>query len=139
MLNECNMSNIDIIKKQLFAYGVVGLLGTGVHYLLFILIYNFLRIPAAWASSCGFVVGAVINHNLNRRYVFSTRNTYICTSLRFYTVALFGLILNYMLMYIQVELFYIHYLLSQLVSTAMVFLATFLVNRVWTFGTPKPC
>lgn len=133
------MSKVDIIMKQLCAYGVVGLLGTAIHYLLFILIYNTLRIPAAWASSCGFVVGAVINHNLNRRYVFSTVNTYIFTSLRFYAVALGGFILNYMLMYIQVELFYIHYLVSQLVSTAMVFLATFLANRIWTFSAPKAC
>lgn len=41
------MSNFDVIKKQFLAYGAVGLLGTAIHFLVFVLIYQLTRIPTS--------------------------------------------------------------------------------------------
>jgi len=120
--------------NQLFTYGALGLVGTAGHYLVLYLLVEFGGFAVLIAASAGFVTGAVINHELNRRFLFhGTQRSYSGSAVRFFMVAGAGFLVNLSIMYVLTVLASTHYLVAQLVATGLIFLATFLVNKLWTF------
>ncbi len=86
------------------------------------------------SSSAGFVTGAVINHELNRRVLFHrTQRSYSGSAVRFFIVATAGFLVNLSVMYVLTGIFSAYYLVAQVAATGLVFLVTFLVNKLWTF------
>lgn len=119
---------------ELFVYGFLGLFGTAGHYLTLYLLVEWFAVPVLLATSAGFALGAIINHELNRRFLFrQTRRSYRGSASRFFSVALFGFFVNLFVMYLLFESLRVHYFLAQLSSTATVVLLTFILNRIWTF------
>ena len=53
-------SNLDVLAQ----YGVAGSLAVGVHYLVLILLVEGAAVDATLSSSCGFMVGVVVNYLL---------------------------------------------------------------------------
>lgn len=120
--------------NQLFIYGALGLVGTAGHYLVLFLLVEFAELAVLISSSAGFVTGAVINHELNRRFLFHrTQRSYSGSAVRFFMVAAAGFLVNLSVMYVLTDVFSAHYLIAQVVATGLVFLVTFLVNKLWTF------
>lgn len=120
--------------NQLFIYGALGLVGTAGHYLVLYLMVEFVGLAVLTSSSAGFVTGAVINHELNRRFLFHrTQRSYSGSVVRFFIVAAAGFLVNLSVMYVLTGIFSVYYLIAQVVATGLVFLATFLVNKLWTF------
>lgn len=120
--------------NQLFAYGALGLVGTAGHYFVLYLLVEFAELSILVSTSAGFMTGAVVNHELNRRFLFHrTDRSYGASALRFYMVAIAGFLVNLSTMYVLTEFVAGHYLIAQMVATGLVFLATFLVNKLWTF------
>ena len=120
--------------NQLFAYGALGLVGTAGHYFILFLLVNLAALPVVLSSSCGFVVGAIVNHELNRRFLFhGTQRSYGGSAVRFFIVAGAGFLVNLSVIYVLAAVFSVYYLLAQVVATGLVFLVTFLINKLWTF------
>lgn len=117
---------------QLLRYALVGGLATGVHYALMAGLLRSDWLPVA-ASTSGAVLGALVAYAANRRWTFATEHS-AARLLRFMAVAALGVLLNAML------LATIHYwlfqsiIVAQLLTTAGVFVATFLINRNWSFA-----
>lgn len=127
------MSGIRHIN-QLFVYGALGLVGTAGHYLVLYLLVELGEISVLISSSAGFVTGAVINHELNRRFLFHrTQRSYSGSAIRFFMVATAGFLVNLTVMFVLTDIFTVHYLIAQVAATGLVFLVTFLVNKLWTF------
>ena len=120
--------------SQLFAYGALGLVGTAGHYLILYLLVEFRGLSVLVSTSAGFVTGAIINHELNRRFLFhKTQRSYSGSAIRFFIVAAAGFLVNLSVMYVLTGIFSVYYLSAQVVATGLVFLVTFLVNKLWTF------
>ena len=120
--------------SQLAVYGFLGLFGTACHYLTLYLLVELGSLSVLAATSVGFVVGALVNHELNRRYLFHhTERSYRDSATRFFVVAAFGFLVNLLAMYVLTNLLMAHYILSQLFATGVVFLMTFIFNKLWTF------
>ncbi|MCR8915804.1 GtrA family protein [Marinobacter panjinensis] len=120
--------------NQLFTYGALGLVGTASHYLVLYLLVEIAGLAILISSSAGFVTGAIINHELNRRFLFHrTQRSYGGSAVRFFLVAAAGFIVNLSVMYVLTIVFSTYYLVAQVAATGLVFLATFLVNKLWTF------
>jgi len=63
------------LGRQIFLYGVVGGIGTLGHYLVLVLLVELAGSGAVIASGLGVILGALVNHELNRMLVFPvTRN-----------------------------------------------------------------
>lgn len=91
-------------------------------------------VRAVLASMAGFVLGALVNYYLNHRITFRSDKRHGEAATKFLTVALVGFVLNSALMALETEIFHIHYLVAQVVTTLVVLIWTFSGNRLWTFA-----
>ncbi|MBR9871241.1 MAG: GtrA family protein [Gammaproteobacteria bacterium] len=120
----------------LFRYGVAGIVGTLAHYAVLLGMVEYFGLSVLIATSTGFVLGAVVNHELNRRFVFDARGkSYGHTAIKFMIIAVVGFCINLAAMFVLNILFALQYIVAQVLATGLVFLITFLLNKSWTFGT----
>lgn len=103
------------------------------HYVVFVtLVYAGSTAPV-FASSTGFIIGAVINYFLNHIYTFRSNIKHKEGLHKFFTVGLIGLLLNTLIMSLLTGLLSVHYFVSQVAATGIVLLWNFEINRIWTF------
>src|SRR5262245_54701182 len=116
------------VVVQFVKFGIVGISNT----LLTLVVYTvLLKVFGVWylaASAVGFVVGAVNGFLLNRRWTFAGHVGDALTPVRWGVVQGCGLALNEGLLYLFVDDAGVEKLLSQVCATAIVTVATFLVN-----------
>jgi len=111
----------------------VGLVATAVHFcVLSLLVEAQMAAPLA-ASLAGFVSGALVGYVMNYYLTFGSDLPHRRTLWRFLVVAFIGMLLNMALMAIMLNLVGAHYLLAQVMATAVVLLWNFSINLVWTF------
>jgi len=122
-----------LIFKQIVKFGMVGVLGTLAHYALLILGVDGLGQSVLLSSSLGFILGAFINHHFNRRYTFTSEKTYLQTLIQFMVSASGLFLLNLVLMYVLSDLLSLQYLIAQVITTGIVFLAGFIINKFLIF------
>jgi putative flippase GtrA len=114
-------------------YAGIGAIGTAVHYLTLIgLVRGFGTVPVV-ASTAGFVAGAFVNYALNHKFTFASERMHRVALPRFFAVAAAGLLLNGLVMAAILVIVPVHYLIAQVVATAVVLVTGFLANRRWTF------
>jgi len=118
---------------QLIRFFGVGLFSAVAHFGMLILLVQGYGMAAVPASAAGALVGAAVNYSLNYRYTFRSSKKHREAVFKFAIVALIGLLLNTFFMWLGVEIFQMHYLLSQVVTTGLVFIWSFAANRFWTF------
>ena len=121
------------LRAQMFNFAGVGAAWTAAHYVLLIIMVEQAGVDAVWASTGSFLAGAVINYGLNYRFTFRSTKPHRETALKFFAIALTGMVLNGAIMHVAINFLSWHYLPSQIVATALVFFWNFFANRVWTF------
>jgi putative flippase GtrA len=125
--------NLKTTLRRLTAFGLVGVIGTGAHYLVLIMLVESAGINPVTATSVGFVVGALVNYALNRRYTFQSSKPHLDAGPKFFIIAIVTGIVNSLLVYGGANLLGANYLLVQIGATFIVFLANFALNSLWTF------
>jgi len=122
----------DLFRQfvRFFGVGCVSAIG---HYGLLILLVQAAGVSAVAASGAGALLGAWINYSLNYRYTFRSSKRHTESIARFAVVAVIGLLLNTLFMWIGVDQLGLHYLLSQVLTTGLVMIWSFAANRHWTF------
>jgi putative flippase GtrA len=106
------------------------------HYGLLIALVQIGSVPAVPASAAGALLGAWINYAVNYRFTFRSKKRHRETALKFAAIAVVGLVLNTLFMWVGTEVIGAHYLISQIVTTALVLIWSFAGNRCWTFQIP---
>jgi putative flippase GtrA len=123
------------ILSQLAKFALVGAFGTLVHYAILILMVEKGGTSAVIGSSIGAIAGAFVNYFLNYYFTFRSNRRHAEAIVQFYIVAGTGFLLNALLMWLIADLLGVYYILAQLVTTGLVLLWNFSINRVWTFRT----
>lgn len=118
--------------KRLSRYAAVGVLATAAHYALMALAVEAGHWPAWLASGTGALLGAQVAFWGNRHYTFGHRGPLAAAWARFHVTAGAGAVLGMGLVALGVQ-GGVHYLLAQVLATGVVMLATFAVNRAWSF------
>lgn len=114
-------------------YAGVGALATVVHYAVLILCVEGLGWPPGASSPLGACAGAMVAYAGNRRVTFrDTTRPHAEALPRFAGVALVGAAGNGLIVGGLAALG-VHYLLAQVVATGVVVVATYQINRRWTF------
>ena len=121
---------------QFLLFAGVGAVGTLGHYTTLIVLVQFWTVDPVFASSVGFVVGAVINYILNYHFTFQSKKRHAEALTKFLIVAVIGAVINAFIMYIGVENTNFNYMIVQLFATGVVLLWNFIVNKLWTFAHP---
>ena len=121
------------LAKQITKFGLVGLLGTFVHYAFLIVGVDVFKQSVLLCSSIGFVLGAMVNHHFNRRFTFDSEKTYMQTFIQFMVSASGLFVLNLLFMFLLVEWAKIQYFIAQIITTGIVFLSGFIINKFIVF------
>lgn len=119
---------------QFLMFAGIGAIGTVGHYTVLIVLVQFWAVDPVFASSFGFVVGAIINYILNYHFTFQSDKQHAEALTKFLIVATIGAGINGLIMYIGVENTRINYLVIQIFATLVVLIWNFVVNKVWTFA-----
>jgi len=127
-----------MFNRQFIQYAMVGVMGTIVHYCVLLMLHELFFVATLIATTVGAIAGAGVNYALNYIYTFKSKQPHQLTMIRFFIVALLGLLLNYVTMAKLQEYAAWHYLFSQILATLMVLIMGYFLNKYWTFGQQKP-
>jgi putative flippase GtrA len=131
--------NNDNVLVQLFRYTWVGGLAFIVDYLSLYLLTEYAEVYYLLSAGIAFVLGLTVNYVLSTLWVFS--NSRLSNKLSefvvFTIIGIIGLGLNEVIMYICCKSFNIHYLISKLFSTVVVFLWNFFGRKYILFTNKK--
>jgi len=115
----------------------VGALCTAMQYLLLVTGVEWLGMNAVFASSVGYVVSAVANYLLNRRYTYASQAPHRALVWRFVAVMAVGSVLNALFMQLLHGYLHWQYVLAQLSATGAALVWNFCAHRYWTFSRSK--
>jgi len=115
-------------------YALIGGLATAVHYCLLVVMVEVWGVSAGAAAAAGALGGALAAYlgtgPLPLARAAGQRGAWRC----FLTVAASGALLSGSLVWSGTTLLGMHYLVPQLLATALVLVAGFAMNRHWTFA-----
>ena len=121
-----------MIKKFSRFLGV-GAVATAVQYALLFVLVEFAGTSILLASATGFTTSAIFNYFANFYFTFNCNRRHSEAFPKFFGVSAVGLFLNTATLHLFADDFGMHYLVAQLLSTVVVLLWNFEVNRRWTY------
>ena len=121
---------------QLFRYGFVGGVAFVVDYGSLYVLTEFLSVPYLWSAAIAFILGLVTNYLLSISWVFKKNATLQRWQefLFFAIIGVIGLGFNELIMYVGTDLLHLHYMLSKLISTVIVFFWNFFARKYLLFN-----
>jgi putative flippase GtrA len=131
------------LLSRFLLYAVVGAAGTAAHYAFLLTAVSMGAMAPVPASVLGAVVGAVVNFVLNAAFTFRGHQGSNFghfdwgTAARFFATAGLAALANGALMAVLVDGLRLDYRLAQLMVTAVLMCATYVINSMWTFRVSK--
>lgn len=124
----------DIFWK-LVKFSVVGGSGLVIDFGLTYLAKERLNVNKYVANAIGFTVAASTNFFLNKRWTFGNTSPQVVNQYTlFFTIALVGLALNQIILYVLHHYFRTNFYLAKLVATGLVVFWNFTMNYLITFS-----
>ena len=120
------------LLEQLLKFGVVGVICFLIDFGLLVIMTEAFSINYLISSGISFAVSVTVNYLLSMRYVFVSKNASAKTAEFFVFVALsvVGLGINQLLMWIMVDKIHIYYMLSKVITTAIVMIYNFVTRKL---------
>jgi putative flippase GtrA len=119
---------------QFILFTAIGAVGTAGHYATLIMLVELIHLDPTFSSFLGAIVGAVINYLLNYKYTFRSSKPHHIAASKFMLIAAIGAGINTLLMYTFIHIAGIYYLLALIITTLLVLIWNFLLNKMWTFA-----
>ena len=105
-----------------------------VHYGLLIALVEGADIDPVPATLAGYVAGGLLSYWLNRKHTYESDRPHREATWRFALVALVGFLVTWFLMHAFTVWLDGPYLPSQIITTGVVMLWSFMAHRAWTFA-----
>ena len=116
-----------------FKFGIVGFSGVFIDFTITYYLKEIIELPLFLSNSFGFIIAATSNYIINRIWTYkSNDNNILIESLRFLLIALIGLIINFCIIYLLLDLKLTFYL-SKAISIIIVFVWNFSANHFFNF------
>lgn len=128
-----NDMHSDMFVMQFVRFVFVGIIVAIVHFIILFLFVEYANLGPIYSSSLGFAVSAIVNYLLNYHYTFHSKASHHKAIVRFFIIALIGLVANAFLMKIWISMLSMYYIVAQIFSILCVMIWNFLANRKWTF------
>lgn len=123
------------IWLQLLRYGFVGGVAFVADYGTLFVLTHYAGVHYLLSAGIAFCIGLTVNYLLSISWVFN-KNRSTKPWVEFVVFALIGVIglgLNELIMYVATDLLTLHYMLSKLISTAIVFCWNFFARKLIIF------
>lgn len=124
---------------QLFRYLWVGGIAFIVDYGSLFLLTEYAHLSYLISAAIAFLLGLTVNYLLSISWVFSDSrlNNKMAEFMVFASIGFVGLLLNEVIMYFCCEILNIHYMISKLCSTGIVFFWNFFGRKLILFSKIK--
>ncbi|MGA2667103.1 MAG: GtrA family protein [Patescibacteria group bacterium] len=120
--------------RQFVKFGVVGVSSTVIDWGIYLLLTRFTLIFYLIAKVVSFAVSVINSYIWNRRWTFRSYDpNKLHQFSKFMVVALVGLGLNTLIMYLVVSWFHWRDIIGLALATLIVLFWNFLINKFWTF------
>lgn len=122
---------MPIVFRQVFNFGVVGVVAFAIDYMLFAFLTEVLAVNYLISAVISFAMSAIFNYTLSMRYVFTLKENikYRTGFVIFVVGALIGLGITEVVLAVGVEIFSGHPLVVKIVAT--------IVTACWNFFTRR--
>ena len=121
--------------NQILKFGVVGGLAFVIDYTLLYILTEFLRVHYLISSVISFTVSVIFNYIMSIKWVFDVnRKQGVKEFVVFVVLSIIGLGINSLIMYLMVDIMSIYYMISKLVSTAVVMVYNFITRKIFVEG-----
>ena len=132
-------ANTEIYKQliyKLIKFGVVGFTGMLVDFGVTYLLKEKVKVHKYTANAVGFTLAASCNYFLNRIWTFQSSNPHVLTEFtHFFIVAVLGLGINSLVLWIMVSKYNQHFYFSKLIAIIITMFWNFGANIIFTFNT----
>ena len=114
-------------------FGIVGVLAFLIDYGLMVALTEFFGVPYLISNTISFIVSVIFNYVASMRYVFERRDDLSRHRefITFVVLSVIGLILNDLLMWVFVSLWFIDYRISKLIVTFLVSIWNFVSRKIF--------
>lgn len=121
---------------QLFRYGFVGGVAFAVDYGTLFVLTHYAGVPYLWSAAIAFILGLVTNYLISISWVFQhSGKMNVWQEFTFFAIiGVIGLGLNELIMYVGTDIMHLHYMISKLISTAIVFFWNFFARKFILFN-----
>lgn len=126
--------SIESLVYKFLKFGIVGFSGLLLDFGLTFLAKEVLRWNKYVANSLGFILAASSNYYLNRIWTFHSADPEIGWQFsKFLVVALVGLLLNNLIIYLLTDKAKLNFYLAKFCAIVLVFFWNFSINYIYTF------
>jgi len=127
---------VNPLRQQFLRFLCVGGSATALQYLLLYLLVDAFGVRASVASGLSYAVSTLYNYVASHYFTFRSQRGHATALPRFLLVAVVGLGLNTTIVWISSERYHLpHYLVAQLLATALTLCWNFFAARHWAFST----
>lgn len=126
-----NLLNQDLLR-QMWRFGITGGLAFILHFSLLILLTEGLGFHYLISTTLAFLVSVSFSYVLSVRWIFrfsKQHRSHLIVSLIFLILAVFGLCINNIIMFIGVAFCDLHYTLTQIIATSLVMFFNFITRK----------
>ena len=124
--------NDDLIR--FIKFGMVGVLNTLVNWVIFFIL-NALGMYYILANIIAYILGTVNSYLWNTLWVFKYKDKASTeTTIKFIILNLIGLGLNTGILYVLVDLCNLNKFIGLVITTAIVMIINYIVNKLWVFS-----
>ncbi len=126
------------IQVQFFRSIFVGAFASIIDILCFAILAELLNVYYLFANLFAFLIGLIINYFLSVTWVFTANSSPKRSKqfFQFFLVAIVGLVINQLILWICVDFFYVNMLFSKILATLIAFIWNFTARRYFIF-TPN--
>ena len=119
----------DKINEQIVRYAIAGVISNGVGYLLYLIATMFFGLGHKTAMTGLYSVGMAVSFYINRKWTFRGTGTIRRSAVRFFITMVMGYAINFLLLFVFVDLFGFAHQLIQPVAIALMAVYFFLLNK----------
>lgn len=120
------------VIKQLFRFGVVGVIAFVIDYSLLYVLTDICKINYLLSSGISFVVSLMVNYVLSIKWVFDTGHKQTIKDVVIFSLlSTIGLGINELIMYLGTDMIKIHYLIVKIFATAIVMIYNFITRKIF--------
>ncbi len=125
----------EVDLTRLFKYFFVGATAALVDWLLYWALVKYGTLHYLLAAMLSFIASTAVNYILSIKWVFRSgrHNRYVEIGLVFF-VSLIGLLFNELFLYIFADYFRLHYMISKVAATGIVFFWNYLSRKKFIFN-----
>ena len=120
--------------RQFWLYGIIGLSGATIDFVLYVVFYKYVGIPPVFASFLSISIGIVNNFILNSRHNFKVSDALMKRFITFYSIGLGGALLSSVLIFLLFNILGISPAISKLITIPPVVLLQFFLNKSFSFN-----